>query len=224
MGDDSVRKKHVIYIVLFVLMILPFQVKGYYCPTETKQRLRKIASNVTFSYTANEKNGKMTFSVTISNLNKEIVVKDIANNRVYKYNNKPEITLSGFQAGKSYTFRLEAVDQDCNEEPLHVYYANFPFYNAYYKDPVCEDMGHDKLCQKFIKHGLTYEQFVKEIKKHKEEQKQEEEQPIEKDEEKDLIEVILDFISKHYIPIAIGTILLTGIVIFLYKKKNDVGF
>ena len=75
----------------------------------------------------------------------------------------------GFEADKSYRFVAYATNQDnCDYGELYTYYANTPAYNQYYNDPVCQDVREYKLCQKWLKTGLTHDEFVKQVNEYKE--------------------------------------------------------
>ena len=77
--------KKFIKIILFTfLIILPVKAFGA-CTVDDKVRYLTLASNITTSYDYTEANNKVTFSITIHNVHKDLVVKDNVNNKNIKF-------------------------------------------------------------------------------------------------------------------------------------------
>lgn len=208
-------------IIIFVLMLLiPIaKVKGFYCTYVEIAQLKKIASNVTYYYEYSEKNGEITFDITLVNLNKDIYFTDSTNNKKYEYTQN-EIKLTGYKSGETVIYTFYPVNIYCQDESLYTMRITLPSYNPFYGDEVCKGLENYSLCQKWANHNLTYDQFVKKIEQYKNSIK-EEEKDNDQEETNDAFNYIIQFLVNYYYIIII--IFVLGFVgLYIVRKKDNV--
>lgn len=219
--------KKFIKIILFIFfMILPIKAFGA-CSVDDKVRYLSLASNITTSYDYTEVNDKVTFSITIHNVHKDLVVKDNVNNRSYSSNRNDlnNYTVSNLKDGTNYSFSIYAKSTDCSYKLLNTVYVNLPKYNKYYKDSACTGIESYNLCQRWGEIGdINYETFKSKVEEYK--NKSDVSDEIKDDDVKttSIIEILGDFWAKYYIYITIGTIVLLIPIIIIVKKKNKYDF
>lgn len=210
-------------LLILLLILIPLKVDAL-CDYQKRASEKRLAANVNFSYDYVE-GDKITFNITVSNLFEGLKLEDDKGN-IYQYgynkDNPSEIVLTGYQEGATITFKILSPNSDCNSDLLYTKYVVLPSYNYYYNDPVCSGVTNFSLCQKWVKHDLTREQFIKEVNNFKN-KKQEQEKPEEKI-EKTILQQIIDFlVNYYYILLAIIGVAII-IVVIINRKRNDVGF
>ena len=215
--------KKLFCLITIVMVLFPISVKGYFCNYNNKVRLKNIANNVMISYDYVEDNNKVVFSLTFTNLNKEIKLIDATiekEEKEYLYSSN-EIVLNGFESGKTYKFQFWAVDENCMDAALLTKYINIPTYNPFYKDDVCKNLETYSLCHKWNNHGLSYEQFLKIVTEYK--------KPIIIPPKNDIVnkywyDNILNFILEYYYVFLVGIILTCSLSIYYLNKKDSFKF
>ena len=220
-------KKFIRLILFTLVMILPIKVFGT-CTVDDKIRYLTLSSNITTSYDYVENNDKVTFSITIHNVHKDLVVKDNVNNRSYSSNRNDlnNYTISNLNDGTNYSFSIYAKSGDCSYKLLNTVYVNLPKYNKYYKDPLCDGIEGYNLCQRWGEIGdIDYETFKLKVEEYKKKTVIEEEPKNDDGKETaSLVEIIGDFWAKYYLYITIGTIVLLTPIIIIVNKKNKYDF
>ena len=204
------------------MVFFPLVSNAYLCENAEMARLKKIANNVNFSYVAVEANNKATFTITITNLNPDIVIVDTIRNKTYKYgdnkSNPTEITIGGYQSKQQLKFEMYSNNGKCSDLVVRLAYVPLPGYNPYYKDAICKEISDYKLCQKWYGHNLSYANFKKEVEAYK---KNASIVPNEtEDENKQIYEQIIRFWSKYYLYI-LGAIILVSFGGILWLRKKD---
>ena len=214
------KMKKLMMILMFFVLFLPIKTKAM-CDYTKLANLKKLASNVNISYDYEDIASGVNFYVTISNINKKIYVKDVTNNRIFNSINTPsgEVTISDFKSGESYKMEIYSdFDPSCYGELLNTTYINLPTYNPFYGDRICVGIEDYSLCQKWIKHDMTWKEYKKAINEYKETlnlKKQNEEI------NKNFIEKIIDFVYNNYILIGLGILIIVIIVIVIRYVTRD---
>lgn len=213
------KKYGKIIVLLTFLVFCPKSVKALLCENEEKVRWQALAQNVNVSYDAVEEDGKVTFTVTFSNLVENMLIVDEKTGREYPYT-KPELTITGLRPNTSYRYGVYTSEFRCSHQLFYTLYANIPPYNPYHNDEVCQGIETYKLCQKWTSISYTYDEWKQEVNKYKE--NLEKNKPVEENErKKSLIDKIVDFYSKTYYIILPIVIILGGIIIYVYNKRRD---
>ena len=222
-------------ILLTLLLVFPISGKALDCSYAEQARLRKIASNVTTSYEVVENGDTAKFNITLTNVTNEIYVHDNVRNADYYFNGSNEITISGYEPGTNVRYLIYPTRGNCTSsysrnkkrnEDINSYltnkYVNLPYYNKYYKDPLCEGKSYS-ICGKWQRVTLTYDEFVKTIneydKKNNEEIKEEK-----SDDKNNIFDIISKFIFDYYIFIIAGGAVIFVLTSLLKKKKSRFDF
>ena len=128
-------------IMMTLLALFPVSAKALKCDYAEQARLRKIASNVTTSYEYVENNDKVSFNIILTNITDEIYVQDYIdknNPKSYYFNGTSEIKITGYEPGTNVRYVIYPTKGNCTTSYLTNKYVNLPYYNKYYKDPLCE--------------------------------------------------------------------------------------
>lgn len=213
--------KRICLLLLLAFLIPITSVNAAYCKFSEISRYKSLASNISTTYDYVEKNGKLTFSITLVNLNKELYIVDIATKKVYNYNSS-ELTISGYKPGSTVKYAVYATNKNCSDTLLYTVRVVLPYYNPYYSDPVCEGASDYIYCQKWYNNNLDYETFVKRVTAYKEVELDEPIiGPIEVD-EYTWLDALLDVLIKYYYVVLIMIIIVCVTVIYVTEKKSDV--
>ncbi len=214
-------KKVLITFLIFAFFLLPNKIQAsVFCPFDTKIYLKNLASNINYTYDLNEQNG-VSFRITLSNIHKNLwIQRKDTGEKYYPDTSKDmsEITLEGFENGKSYQFDVYSNVEDCDDDILFTIYVTLPTYNPYYNLEVCKGLEYYNLCGKWYNHGLSKEKFIEEVNKYRESINKKEEE--EEKEKKDTSSFLLEFYLKYYYIILPAIIIPAGIYIYRYQKRE----
>ena len=172
------KRIKVILFVFSLLMLMPNIVSAG-CDQNEKSRLQTLASNLNFTYNYTEINqnntfNELKFSITIANIQSEFYIVDQTNKKIFYYNNKNEVVINNYNPGSTIEFIVYASSDSCRGERIITNYVTLPPYNPFYKDSVCEGVTDYKLCNRWSRVDLSYDEFVEKVKNYKEKAKQEE--------------------------------------------------
>ena len=222
-------KKGIGIILVTVLMfVVPsvVQAEDFFnrCDYTTKARLKELASNISSSYVPIETENGVTFQVTISNIYPGLIVRDVSNGEEYRYDanrSRPsEVTITDLQPDQTYQYDVYSDNPSCSDIILNVYYVTLPAYNAYYKDTLCIGIENYSLCNRWLKHSMSFEEFEKGVSEYRESLNQE----VPKKEEQTRLNPVLQFIRDYYyVFIGLG-ILGIGYVVYVRRKRDSFGF
>lgn len=208
-------------ILLFVMLLfLPLiKVNALYCTYNDIAYLKKLASNISYSYNYIENNGMVSFSMTLTNFQKDFYILDTTTNQKYYYN-QSEVTINGYTSGEIVKYEFYANEGNCSEQLLYSLSIVLPTYNPYYNDQLCSTISNYSLCQKWYNNKLTYEQFKSNVQAYLNSLK-----PVDNNDETEkenkkniLIEYLLKY---YYIPLVL-TILGCSIGIYFINKKSNI--
>lgn len=209
-------------ILMTLILIFPISCKALDCNYAEQARLRKIASNVTTSYDYVENGDSVSFNVTLTNVTSEIYVYDKNRDTNYYFNGTNEIKITGYEAGTNVRYLIYPTKGNCTSSYLANKYVNLPYYNKYYKDPLCEGKSYS-ICGKWQRVTLSYDEFVKTINEY--DKKIEKDKEEKKSNEKSSIfDIMSKFIFDYYIFIIAGGALIFVLTSLLKKKKTRFDF
>lgn len=219
--------KKIVKICLFIItLILPIKVLGA-CTVNDKLRYSTLATNITTSYDYVESNDTVTFTITIHNVHKDLVIKDNTNNKTYSSNDKSlnNFILTNLKDGTNYSFSVYAKSGDCSYRLFNTIYVNLPKYNKYYKDSLCEGLDNFGLCQRWGENGnITYDTFKTKVEEYQKQEVITDIEEVNNHDDYSLLEQIGDFWAKYYLYITIGTIIILLPIIIVVDKKNRYDF
>ena len=213
--------KRICLLFLLAFLIPITSVNAYYCKFSEISRYKSLASNINTTYDYVEKNGSLTFSITLVNLNKELYIVDMTTEKVYNYNGN-ELTISGYKPGSTVKYAVYATNQNCSDTLLYTVRVVLPYYNQYYSDPICEGVSDYIYCQKWYDNKLDYDTFISRVTAHKQVDVEEPIiEPIEID-EYTWFDAILDVLVEYYYVILIMIIVVCGTIIYVTEKKSNI--
>lgn len=213
-------KKYSKVLILLILFVLCPRKVSATCSNEEMTLWRQLAQNVTVSYDAVEKDGKVMFSITFANMNKDLEIYDLDNQKFYS-SKKSEITITKNKDSHTYRFDLYSKDKYCGRISLYSVYADIPAYNPYHKDEVCKGIEDYALCKKWALIKYSYEDWKDKVISYKESLIPKEEEVKEKKKHIGIIEKIVDIYGDTYY-IILPIVILGGIVwIYVYNKKRE---
>ena len=209
-------------ILLTLLLIFPISGKALDCSYAEQARLRKIASNVTTSYEYVENGDNVSFNITLTNVTSEIYIHDNNRNTDYYFNNSNEIKINGYEPGTNVRYLIYPTKGNCTSSYLANKYVNLPYYNKYYKDPLCEGKSYS-ICGKWQRVTLSYDEFVKTINDYDKKKDEGIKEEV-KEEKNNIFDIISKFIFDYYIFIIAGGALIFVLTSLLKKKKVKFDF
>jgi len=211
-------------IVIFLLALLVPIVKadGFYCKYSDLAKYKWLASNINTYYEYYETENEITFSINIVNMNEDLYIIDTTNNKRYNYKSN-EFQISGYVPGQLVKYNVYTDKNNCSGELLYTIRVKLPDYNPYYKDNICDGMDNYIYCQKWYRHNLNYDSFIKKVQDYKESLKKDivDEEPI-VDEEYGIIQILIQIWIEYYYIFLISIILVCGVTIYVTNKKSNI--
>lgn len=167
------RRYKFLILAIFLFLLCPFKTTA-----DDLTKFKNLASNVTYDYTYEEKDGKVIFTIRFVNVNKELMIIDETHDKSYWETDDGIINISGFEENKTYEFSVYGVTYGesvkFQQKKVHqiipdtelTIYVTLPKYNQYYTDEVCVGNEEYELCNKWANHSLDHEEFVKQVQKY----------------------------------------------------------
>lgn len=213
--------KRLIYILIISICLFPNLISGLECTNEDKTRLQKLANNITYVLEEYEENGQTYFKVTFTGLSKELRLfneNTLLSFYNFSDNDFGETIVKRIKFGKVYSFTIYGRNS-CKFDVIRGITINMPSINNYYNDEVCNNASEYKLCQKWSKVDMSYDEFVSKVTEYKKQQSE-----INDDnpniENKDESFNFFDIYNKYYWPTFIGMICLLILLIILWIRQN----
>lgn len=215
-------KKFKRILILLILCLLPIKVHAS-CTSEERARLKKMVSNINVSYDYQMIGGNPIFSIRFSNLNPELYFMDPFENyyQVYDLENN-EIVLNNYADGKSYTFNFYGGINACGGINVGRLYVTTPTYNPYYQLTVCDDAREYDLCQKWVSHSLSKNEFVDKVNEYKEKKGIIDNSEVKK--KISFIDLAFSFLRMYGLYIVIGIVIIIIVIKVIRYKKDTFGF
>lgn len=216
--------KRIIIILVLTIFMFPISIKAYECSNADRERLQKLASNVSYILEEVDYENNIYFDVIFTGVSDEIKIYSDDKNVSYfnlstEYISETEsVRLS---LGKTYIFEIKSKDV-CFFETFRTITVNTPIYNIYYNDPICDNVKDYSLCQKWHDNSsITYDEFVQKVNNYKSNNnKINDIINNNKDEEKDMYILFFNYYQKYYWYCLTGMILILVLLIYLWIKQN----
>ena len=211
------------YIIFICLLFIPFKIMGENCDYDDISRYQKLASNIKFNYDYVENNNSVSFNIVITNMPSELYIKDASGN-IISYNTvfNTETVLTGYQSG-NHKFDIYSYDAACEDMVISSSYVNLPYYNPYYKDPVCNSITDYEYCQKWVEVKLSRDDFVKEVNNYKKKNNISDisvEDAFKDDYTNDWLNKIITIFLNNYIWILVSLIVVCGTLMIILIRKD----
>lgn len=213
-------KKKFKYLLVLLLCLLPISTKAL-CTSSDKARLKKIISNINISYDYEMVRNNAIFSIKFNNLSPELYFTDQFGNYYTQYGDNNEIVLNNFSDGKSYMFAFYGVNS-CTNEKVGNLYVTTPTYNPYYKLSVCDNAREFELCQKWVSHSLSRDEFINKVNEYKNKNGIIDDSEVNKT--ISVIDFAISFIRMYGLYIAGAIIIVIIVIKFIRYKKDTFGF
>ena len=213
-------KKKFKYLLVLLLCLLPISTKAL-CTSSDKARLKKIISNINISYDYEMVRNNAIFSIKFNNLSPELYFTDQFGNYYTQYGDNNEIVLNNFSDGKSYMFAFYGVNS-CTNEKVGNLYVTTPTYNPYYKLSVCDNAREFELCQKWVSHSLSRDEFINKVNEYKNKNGIIDDSEVNKT--ISVIDFAISFIRMYGLYIAGAIIIVIIVIKFIRYKKDKFGF
>lgn len=213
-------KKKFKYLLVLLLCLLPISAKAL-CTSSDKARLKKIISNINISYDYEMVRNNAIFSIKFNNLSPELYFTDQFGNYYTQYGSNNEIVLNNFSDGKSYMFTFYGINS-CSNEKVGNLYVTTPTYNPYYKLSVCDNAREFELCQKWVSHSLSRDEFINKVNEYKNKNGIIDDSKVNKT--ISVIDFAISFIRMYGLYIAGAIIIIIIVIKFIRYKKDTFGF
>ena len=203
--------------VLFCLIILfPFCIKAYECSNEDRDRLQKLANNV--SYMIDETSDNQ-YKLILTNLYEGLMVIDYNENIYVGINEQRDIYIENLLPMKTYKVSIKGSDK-CFYENFRDITINTLAINKYYKDEICNEAKSYSLCQKHTYVNMEYEEFVKKVKEFIDTNNKNAKDKLIEEQVTNRKFSFFEFYEKFYWPIFASMVILLVILIILWIKEN----
>lgn len=208
--------KKKIFFLLLMLVFIPYVSKADECPSDQRERIQKMADNITVNV---EENQDGTFTAVFAGVSRQVSILNRANYAKYwniGSNDYGEIAVKGLQQGSTYYFYVESFPQYCLLERFRTITINIPKINPFYKDEICDSAKEYSLCQKWTNVNINYEEFTTRVNEYIKGKNKD--NTIKEDTRKNFD--FFQFYEKYYWPTFISMICILGILIYLWIKEN----
>ena len=207
--------RRMIYFIVTLFALFYIDNAFALCTNNEKSLYKKITSNINISYDYHVVNNKPLFDITLSNVFNVYMEDENGNRHDPDANN--QIILTGKLSGKSYKYTFYG-GPTCTGQKISILYAQTPTYNKYYNLEVCDDAREYKLCQKWVSHGLSREDFVINVQNYKKERDSKPEEPVKS--KFSVLSFILSLFTNIWFYVVLIPIIIF-IVIKIVKAKKD---
>ena len=175
-----------------------------------------MANNVLTNYIYYETNGTIKFKVTINNLSSYVYLRDMRKKQTYYTTG--EITLDNYGPDQTIEYRLYSNLDYCKGNYINSFYVTLPPYNPYYKDSLCKGIENYKLCRKWYKMTLTYDEFKKEVTAYLYKSTEDKQKDLK--DYKSIYEIVFDYYLKYYY-IVLPAIIIVGLIVIIIKRRKE---
>lgn len=215
------RKFSKILMLLVLFLLLPKNVSALLCNNDERVKYQDMARNITYSYDAVEKNGKVIFTLTFANVHKDLALVNARNDKWY-YQKNQVITITNLEPNASYRYEVYSIaDDGCKNMDMYTINVLLPSYNKYHKDSLCEGIEDYELCNKWKNVNYTYEEWKEKVKLYKDSLTPELEEDKIKDDSKTLLEKIIEAYGQLYYIVLPIVIVVGALTIYIYNKKRE---
>ena len=211
--------------LIFILFLLIFCMSSASaltyggCDFSVVARMKQMVTNINTIYDYRIVNDSAYFDVTISNVTKDIYAYDTYYKKTY-YATNGDIVIKGIKR-EDVTINFYSNRNECKSLFLGSTYLNFPTFNKYYDDKVCEGASALAQCSKWVQSVYTYDEVKEAVDAYLESLNNNKDVPTTATYQKTIFDRIIDFYVKYYLAFLIGVIAICATVMIINKKKNE---
>ena len=210
-------------IIIFLLLLFPFSISADECSNADKERLQKLANNITYiieNYTNN--NGEEKLRLVFSGVSNELTLYNSTNNKYYFYikiddSYFGDVDINNVSSGTK-KFKIYGASS-CSNTTLRNITINVSPRNPYFNDPLCDNIKEYSLCQKFTNANVDYETFKVKTQDYIDSKKKNENVPNDNNYD-DSYWKFFEFYQKYYFVMVIITFGLFSLLLFLWIRQN----
>lgn len=218
--------KRILCGLIISFCLFPNIINALECSTSDKERLQRLASNITYTLEEYEENGETYFRATFTGLSKELRIYS-DRKHFYYYNNTNndigEVELYPLYSGRTYQFTVNG-HSTCSYNNFRTITISIPNYNPYYNDPVCNNAREYKLCQKWFDSGeISHDEFTNSVSEYIKAKKDNNNGEGGNGNLTDPFEFNFDFGKFYklvYFPSLVVTIILLILLVIFWNKEN----
>jgi hypothetical protein len=206
------RKYFIYFVFIISFLFIPINIEAYFCDYNELARLKNIASNINVSYDYIEQEDKMVYTIFFNNIQDGVTIKNV-NGEVLTNIVEDRVIINDYISDGVDVFTVNGEVPFCKSGELSKIYLNLPFYNKFYKLPVCNNLDYE-YCDRFFRHSLSEETFIARVNEYKKE--------INDDKEKETIKKYwFEYINEYYYYTLILIIASSSYAIYVLIKKDD---
>lgn len=210
-----------LFILLVLFVLVPMNVNALMCQNSDKVKYQDMARNIAYSYDSIDKNGRVLFTLTFTNVPTALALRNARSGNWY-FSKGQDIVITNLEEAGRYRYEVYAIDgQGCDNISLFTFNILLPYYNKYHTDILCDGIEGYELCQKWLNNQYSYEDWQKKVFAYRKSLIVEPPKTEGKTHIYTTIEKIVDFYGKIYY-IVLPVIIIGGMLtIYIYNKKRE---
>lgn len=211
-----------IFIIAMLFFIFPTMSFSLECSFQDRERLMKMADNVTYVVEENlDENGEFngTFKLVFSGVCNEIYFRDSLGYSYINYRdeNCGDFFTEDISGGQKYQVVISGFNT-CMFEQFRTITVNLPMYNKFYDDPLCENAKEFKFCNKWGNYNISYDEFTQKVAEYKKNTQNSIIEPTTNVAKKNLV---YEIYQKYYWIALVILVVMFGTLIYFWIKEQQ---
>lgn len=213
--------RKIVFWLIMLIMSLPDCIKAYECSNSDRERLQKLANNITYTLEETTINDNIYFNLTFAGVSHELEI--FFTNKYLYYNNLyndyfSEVHIGNLPSGRTYVFNIQSGNV-CIFDVVRTITINTPHYNSYYNDQICNNAKEHAYCQKWNDtSNVTYDTFYSKVNEYIKSKKDVVDNDL--NDKEDYYIKFLYYYEKYYWYALCSLIIVCGLLAYLWVKEN----
>lgn len=156
--------KRILYGLIIGFCLIP-NINALECNSSDKERLQKLANNISYAIEEYEENGEIYFKATLTGVSKELTIYNGTKLKYYWNTSADyigEVNIDSIKTNSKIKLELYG-NYTCLYDTVREITIVTPGYNRYYGDSICDNASEYKLCQKWYQNDLSYDEFINDV-------------------------------------------------------------